>query len=581
MGSRKVTDMLLRVAGESGEGILTTGELLTFAAARLGLNICNFRTYPAEVTGGQSLYQVRLTTEKFLSPWNSTDILIVFDEDAFNYNIKSLHGKGSLVYDPDLHTPLLEKNSSASLYGLPMTKISKEQVGLTRTKNMVALGAAASMISIPYGNIADLIQRRFKSMDRQTLDKNVEALKLGYDHAEQNSPARYEFPRVRVSPTKIYLTGNTAIALGALKAGCKFYAGYPITPSSSILEYLSREFPKFGGIMFQTEDELAALSAAIGASFGGVKSMTATSGPGFSLMAETLDLASMAEIPVVIVDVQRAGPSTGMPTKTEQGDLNAALYQGHGDAPRIVLAPADVEDCFHLTIKAFNLSERCQMPAIILSEQSLSDRAEMIEKPDLSKIKVEDRMKPNYQEIAKTGEYKRYKITENGVSPMSTPGDKYGIYVSESLEREENAKFSYEPEAHQIMMEKRFRKLRIAEDEPNMTRSFSIGKEKADLGVISFGPSEDAVIEAVTKANKEGKKVSSLHILMLSPLPIKQIKPYLERVNKVIVAELNHTGQLSSLLAKTLLLDSTPLRKTTGLPFTTEEIFNKIKEVAP
>jgi 2-oxoglutarate ferredoxin oxidoreductase subunit alpha len=270
-----------------------------------------------------------------------------------------------------------------------------------------------------------------------------------------------------------------------------------------------------------------------------------------------------------------------MPTKTEQGDLNAALYQGHGDAPRIVLAPADVEDCFHLTIKAFNLSERCQMPAIILSEQSLSDRAEMIEKPDLSKIKVEDRMKPNYQEIAKTGEYKRYKITENGVSPMSTPGDKYGIYISESLEREENAKFSYEPEAHQIMMEKRFRKLRIAEDEPNMTRSFSAGKEKADLGVISFGPSEDAVIEAVTKANKEGKKVSSLHILMLSPLPIKQIKPYLERVNKVIVAELNHTGQLSSLLAKTLLLDSTPLRKTTGLPFTTEEIFNKIKEVAP
>jgi 2-oxoglutarate ferredoxin oxidoreductase subunit alpha len=347
------------------------------------------------------------------------------------------------------------------------------------------------------------------------------------------------------------------------------------------MEFLSREFPKFGGTLFQTEDELAALSAAIGASFGGVKSMTATSGPGFSLMAETLDLASMSEIPVVIVDVQRAGPSTGMPTKTEQGDLNAALYQGHGDAPRIILAPANVEDCFYLTIKAFNLAERLQMPAIVLSEQSLSDRGEMIGKPDLSKIQVENRLKPDYRAISKEGDYKRYKVTENGVSPMSIPGDRFGIYISESLERWESSTFSYDPEAHKMMMDKRLKKLGNAEDEPNMTRAFPVGTRKADVGVISWGPSEGAVREAVSRANKAGKRVSSLHVLMLSPLPIKQIKPYLDNVDKVVVAELNATGHLSSLLRKALLLESAPLRKTTGLPFTTNEIYEKIMEIAP
>jgi 2-oxoglutarate ferredoxin oxidoreductase subunit alpha len=573
MAPVKVSDIIFRVAGESGEGIITTGEILTLAAARLGLKICNFRTYPAEVTGGQSLYQVRLSIENTLSPWNSMDVLIAFDDTSFKAHIASLHHKGLAVYDPDLYTPDSDTGSSSNLYGLPMTSISKGKLGVARAKNMVALGAAANIFSIPIGIVSELVQKRFKGVE-----KNIDALKMGFEHSDKNCPIRYELPKLKTSPTQMFQSGNIAIALGAMVAGCRFFAGYPITPSTTILEFLSREFPKLGGTVFQTEDELAALSAVIGASFGGVKSMTATSGPGFSLMAETLDLASMAEIPVVIVDVQRAGPSTGMPTKTEQGDLNAALYQGHGDAPRIVLAPANVEDCFYLTVKAFNLAERLQMPAILLSEQSLSDRGEIIEKPELSKIQVENRLRPDYKEIAKTGAYKRYEVTKDGVSPMSTPGDRFGIYISESLERLENATFSYEPETHQMMMDKRLLKLKKAEDEPNMTRAFPGGNKKADVGVISWGPSEGAVKEAVAKANKEGKNVSSLHILMLSPLPIRQIKPYLDSVERFIVAELNATGHLSNLLKKTFLQESTPLRKTTGLPFTTNEVYQKILE---
>jgi 2-oxoglutarate ferredoxin oxidoreductase subunit alpha len=576
MAPVKVNDIILRIAGESGEGIITAGEILTLAAAKLGLKICNFRTYPAEVTGGQSLYQVRLGAENTLSPWDSMDVLIAFDDTSFKAHISSLHDKGLAVYDPDLYTPELDVKSSSSLYGLPMTSISKEKAGAARAKNMVALGAAANIFQIPIGIVSELVQKRFKGAD-----KNIDALKMGYEHSEKNCPVRYELPKMKTSPAQIFQSGNMAIALGAIAAGCRFFAGYPITPSTTILELLSREFPKFGGTLFQTEDELAALSAVIGASFGGVKSMTATSGPGFSLMAETLDLASMAEIPVVIVDVQRAGPSTGMPTKTEQGDLNAALYQGHGDAPRLVLAPANVEDCFHLTVKAFNLAERLQMPAILLSEQSLSDRGEIIEKPDLLKIQVENRQRPNYKEIAKTGVYKRYEVTKDGVSPMSIPGDRYGIYISESLERLENATFSYEPDTHQMMMDKRLLKLKKAEDEPGMTRVFPAGNKKADVGVISWGPSEGAVREAVAKANREGKKVSSLQVLMLSPMPIKQIKPYIDSVGRVIVAELNATGHLSNLLKKTFLLESLPLRKTTGLPFTTHEIYQKILEATP
>ena len=573
MAPVRVNDIIFRVEGESGEGIITTGEILTLAAARLGLKVCNFRTYPAEVTGGQSLYQVRLGIENTLSPWDSMDVLIAFDDTSFKAHIASLHDKGLVVYDPDLYTPESDAKSSSSLYALPMTSISKEKVGVARTKNMVALGAAANILTIPIGIVSDLVQKRFKGVE-----KNIDALKMGFEHSEKNCPTRYELPKLKPSPTQIFQSGNIAIAIGAITAGCRFFAGYPITPSTTILEFLSREFPKFGGTLFQTEDELAALSAVIGASFGGVKSMTATSGPGFSLMAETLDLASMAEIPVVIVDVQRAGPSTGMPTKTEQGDLNAALYQGHGDAPRVVLAPANVEDCFYLTVKAFNLAERLQMPAILLSEQSLSDRGEIIEKPELSKIQVENRLKPDYREIAKTGTYKRYEVTKDGVSPMSVPGDRHGIYISESLERQENATFSYEPDTHQMMMDKRLLKLKKAEDEPNVTRVFPAGNKKSNVSVISWGPSEGAVKEAVNKANKEGKKVSSMQILMLSPLPIKQIKPYIDSAGKVIVAELNATGHLSSLLKKTFLLESIPLRKTTGLPFTTDEIYQKIME---
>jgi 2-oxoglutarate ferredoxin oxidoreductase subunit alpha len=569
----KVNDVIFRVAGESGEGIITTGEILTLAATKLGLRICNFRTYPAEVTGGQSLYQVRFGIENTLSPWDSMDVLIAFDDASFKAHIPSLHEKGLAVYDPDLCTPSSDLTASSSLYGLPMTSISKGTLGLARAKNMVALGAAANIFSIPLDIVSDLVQRRFKGVE-----KNIDALKMGFEHSEKNCLRKYELPKLRASPTELFQSGNMAIALGALASGCRFFAGYPITPSTTILEFLAREFPKFGGTLFQTEDELAALSAAIGASFGGVKAMTATSGPGFSLMAETLDLASMAEIPVVIVDVQRAGPSTGMPTKTEQGDLNAALYQGHGDAPRVVLAPANVEDCFYLTVKAFNLAERLQMPAILLSEQSLADRGEIIERPELSKVQVENRLRPDYKEVARKGVYKRYEVTKDGVSPMSIPGDRYGIYISESLERLENATFSYEPETHQMMMDKRLLKLKKAEDEPNMTRVFPANNGKADVGVISWGPSEGAVREAVSKANKEGKKVSSLHILMLSPLPTRQIKPYLNSVRKIIVAELNATGHLAGLLKKTLLAESTPLRKTTGLPFTTNEVYQKILE---
>jgi 2-oxoglutarate ferredoxin oxidoreductase subunit alpha len=580
MVSSKVSDLVFRVAGESGEGIITTGELLTFAVARLGLYLCNFRTYPAEVTGGPSLYQARLGIENSLSPWGSTDILIAFDEFAYQANIGSVRDGGLVVYDPDLHTPTSDRASRVKIYGLPMTNISKDKVGLGRTKNMVALGAGAHLLSIPYEGLSDFVQKRFKGMEKATLDKNVEAVRLGYEHSQKNAPASYEFSKSKIPPNKIIQSGNIAIALGAIAAGCRFFAGYPITPSTSIMEYLSREFWKFGGTVFQTEDELGALSAVIGASYGGVKSMTATSGPGFSLMAEAIDLASMSEIPSVIIDVQRAGPSTGMPTKTEQADLNAALYQGHGDAARIVLAPANVQDCFYLTIKAFNLSERCQMPAIILSEQSLSDRVEVIDKPDLSRTKIEDRLKPNYGEVAKTGVFKRYAMTKDGVSPMSVPGEKYGIYIAESLEREESSKFSYEPETHELMMQKRLRKLKKVEDEPNMTRVFNPGGKEAGVGVVSWGPSEGAIVEAVTKANKKGKKVSSLQILMLSPLPVRQIQPFLEHVEKIVVPELNQTGHLANLLSKALVVNTIPLRKTTGLPFTADEILDKILEVA-
>jgi 2-oxoglutarate ferredoxin oxidoreductase subunit alpha len=308
------------------------------------------------------------------------------------------------------------------------------------------------------------------------------------------------------------MTGNQATALGALAAGCRFYAGYPITPATSIMEFLSQQMPQVGGTLIQAEDEIAAITMAIGASYGGVKAMTATSGPGLALMIEAIGHASMTEVPVVLVDVQRAGPSTGMPTKTAQGDLFMALYAANDEAPRFVIAPDSVEDCFYQMVNAFNLAEKYQMPVMVLTDQAMSERVETIRPIDLSRIQVVDRLKPDLDGDGRENGYQRYALTEDGVSPMAIPGMRGGHYVAEGLEHNERGAPNYTPEMHRAMTEKRHRKVESARRE---LRHWSVvdewGDPGAEIGIIGWGSTKGTVREAMARAMQEGVRVGALY----------------------------------------------------------------------
>jgi 2-oxoglutarate ferredoxin oxidoreductase subunit alpha len=370
---------------------------------------------------------------------------------------------------------------------------------------------------------------------------------------------------------RILLNGNDAIVLGALVAGCDFFAGYPITPASSILEALAAEMPKSGRTCIQAEDEMSALAHCLGASYAGKKAMTATSGPGFSLMQELLGLSSTAELPVVIVNCMRGGPSTGLPTKPEQSDLNEMVYGSHGEASRIVLAPAGVRDSFYQTIWAFNLAEKYQLPVILATDHSLSNRTENIHVPSLKGVPI---LRRKLASAADLKDYKRYQFTEDGVSPQSLPGMPGGVHTAEGLEHNEYGNPNYTGANHEAMVKKRLHKIDDAWRYPIATERF--GDEHPDLLVVTWGSTKGPVKEAVTQALHEGKKVGYVVTKMLNPLPVEGFIDLIEKAPQVLVAEMNHTGQLDGILRKHVHRPMQRLNKIQGTPITWLEIKEKI-----
>ncbi|HEV2472391.1 MAG TPA: hypothetical protein VGS41_06995, partial [Chthonomonadales bacterium] len=377
----------------------------------------------------------------------------------------------------------------------------------------------------------------------------------------------------------ITINGNSMLAIGALAVGMRFYAGYPITPASEIMEYFARELPRFQGSVVQAEDEIAALGMCLGASYSGVKAMTASSGPGISLMVEQINLAGQAEIPVVIADVQRGGASTGMPTKTSQGDLNLAVYGVHNESPRIVLAASSVQDCFCAAVDAFNLSERYQCPVLLLSDQSLATRKQTIPPPDLSAVTVCDRAAPS-AEVLEAG-YARYKETATGISPMSTPGTPQGAYISTGIEHDEAGDPGYTADLARRMKEKRFRKLStlLQEQGDRFVTIWDEGSE-FDVGVIAFGSTEGAIREAIRRAASEGYSVGHAHVRLLCPLPAGPIESFAKRCKRLLVPELNFSGQFAGLLRTHTDLKFHSYRRDDGTPLLPNEVYREITRLA-
>lgn len=581
-----VNDMVIRIGGESGEGIVTIGEVFVRIAAFSGLEVYTFRTFPAEILGGHVTFQARISDQPVLSQGDDFDVLIALNQEGYDNHIDELKPGGVVLYDSATTTPA-KRTEDHLLYALPVDDLARS-ISFMRGRNLVMIGAMVQLFGLSLDKAKQMVHRRLGRF-KDVLPKNLEALGSGYKYAQEHftqRPPVYLEPPAGEVKEGLVMTGNQALALGAIAAGCRVYAGYPITPATDIMEYLAKELPKVGGVVVQAEDEISAINMAIGASFAGARAMTATSGPGLSLMIEALGLSSMTEVPVVVIDVQRAGPATGMPTKTAQGDLYLAFYAGNDEPPRFVIAPSSVEDCFYQMINAFNLAERYQMPVIVLSDQALAPRVETCPPFRLDEIELLDRELPD---LDRDGDYMRYRVTETGVSPMAIPGMKGGYYTAEGLEHNQKGNPNYTPQIHKTMTEKRWRKVDTARQQlalwANVVEEW--GDEDAAIAIMGWGSSLGPVKEAMKRAQAAGYRVAALFPKVLFPMPDLRIRRFMRGRRVIIIPELNHLGQFARVVqhrySRELIRDNVEvisLTKYQGLPFRPVEIFDKIVQVA-
>ncbi len=535
------TELTLGIVGSGGDGVITVGDIISQAAAFEGLNVIKTEAYGPQIRGGESSCNVRIAVKHIEAQADRVDVLVAFNWPDFNrFKGELLPGDDAIIlYEASDPTPVPEGIAPKGVrVPVPFVQLATDSAGTKAAKNIVTLGILAGLFNVSVDAIRAAIAKKFSGKKAGLLDANIKGFEAGIAFAKTlgtiGEAKRLEY--VKGSP-KVLLSGNEACAIGALHAGCRFFAGYPITPSSEVLHFLSEWLPRHGGSVVQTEDELAAIGAVVGASFAGVKSMTSTSGPGLSLMTEMLGLAAMAEVPTVVWNVQRGGPSTGLPTKSEQSDLFQGVFAGHGDQPRVVLSAEDVETCFHSTVDAFNIAEEFQIPVVVLADQSIAQRRETV-RPEAFRHAVIDRRVPTPEEMAP---YRRYKETADGVSPMSIPGIKEGIYQTNGLEHDESGRPSSMHLMHEQMSAKRYRRLRPIRDKYH--DFYRMGPEKADLGILCWGSSKGTVHEAIEAANAAGAKVAGFSPKVLYPFPKAQFLEFLNSVNQVLVIEVSFAAQ--------------------------------------
>ena len=566
-------DFVIRIAGENGEGVLSVGDLLAQAMAKAGLNIYTFRNLPAEIKGGASMGQVRVSDGPIGAPGDAVDVLFAWNQENYTIHHPQLRETGIILYDPVDCTP--DPAVHQQHFPIPLTEIANQRLGERKAKNVVAIGALAGLTGLSEELVETIMQSRYGKRPKQ-MEVNLKALQAGYELARESLPLdqfRVTSATRRVGPRMI-VTGNEAIALGALASGLQYFAGYPITPASDIMEILAKQLPRTGGVLIQTEDEISAICSCIGASYAGRKTMTSTSGPGLSLMVEAIGLATMQETPVVVVDVQRGGPSTGLPTKVEQSDLDLAVYGRHGDAPRIVLAPTTVEDMFLGAMDAFNMAEKYQVPVILMSDQHISHRQEAIPVPDVASIPVVNRKTVAPSEME---DFQRYRFTEDGVSPTALPGIHNVPWVATGLEHNEHAHIDYSQAMHTRMMDKRGDKVARAAKEPNTTHRF--GDPKARLGIIGWGSSEGPLRETLSRLSANGIEVQALIARLIFPVPVEPIQEFLDSVDDVVVVELNRSGQYANLLQSQFCRRVRRYNKYDGMPFTSGELVQMVESM--
>lgn len=544
-----ISELSLKIGGQQGEGVESTDKIFSTALNRLGYYLYGYRHFSSRIKGGHTNNKIRISVEPIRAISDELEILVAFDQETIDLNAHELRDGGVVVADAKFKPVLPEGINKVRLFPVPITAIA-EELGTSLFKNMAASGAAWSLLGLPLEVFNKAVEEEFGRKGPAVVEKNIEAVRKAAEFVLELNGG--PLPEFKLAPAdgkqKLFIIGNDAIGLGAVAAGCRFMPAYPITPASEIMEYLIKVLPKFGGTVIQTEDEIAACTMAIGANFGGARSMTASAGPGLSLMMEAIGLAGMTETPVVIVDTQRGGPSTGLPTKQEQSDIYAMIYGTHGEIPKIVLSPSSIEECFYDTIEAFNLAEKYQVPVILVTDLQLSLGKQSCDPFDYSRIVI-DRgalQTGDLPEQEQNELFKRYEFTADGISKRVIPGQKYGIHHVTGVEHDQVGRPSESPENRQKMMDKRLGKLNhvkvtnpIVADAPH---------EAADVLIIGMGSTGGTIKEARGRLAKQGLKTNQVMVRLLHPFPAAELQPYIDKAKSVVVVENNATGQLINLI---------------------------------
>ncbi len=573
-----LNDIEVMFGGQAGDGSLTTGDLIAGVFKHMGLEVYTYKDFPSRIRGGHTNYVIRAGTTPNYGMADSVDCLVAFDLEAVEMHIEEMRPGGFIVFDstqekltdavrrPDVH-----------FYEVPLAKIAKEQIGLELVRNTISLGVLARLIGMDPTLVRNDVTSVYKRKGEKVIDLNIRAIESGEKYVDDHfdRPSGYGLA-AGVDHDRLIMMGNDAIAYGALVGGCRFMAGYPITPATDVLEWMAKYAPKYGGVVVQAEDELAAINMVIGAGFAGVRAMTSTSGPGQALMTEAIGLAGVLEIPIVVIECARAGPSTGMPTKTEQSNLNHLIFSGHGEIPRVVIAPGTVEESFYLTVTAFNIAEKYQVPVFVLSEQALCQSKATLPSLDVSAVAV-DRGKLERNGHLKFGEYRRFAFTEDGVSPRAIPGTDGGMYLAPGSEHNELGVITENAKNRAKMMEKRMRKLESMR--PDLPKANVLGDPAASIAIIGYGSNRGPIAEAQRRLAAAGTPTRFLQLRTLWPFPEEEVRAFIQDASEVFVVENNFTGQLERLIR--YVVGPSPkmhaVLKYNGKPFRPIEIIDRIE----
>ncbi len=548
MAGQADLDFSFKMGGEAGYGIAQSGMIFSKACTRMGLHVFVNNEYPSLIRGGHNTVQIRVRAKPVPGHTETVSMVLALNRKTMDDHEKEVLPGGVILYDADDVKDTKKERGDVSYCHIPLLALAKEAGGERIMRNTVGLGAAAAFCGLDVGIMNQLIKEGLGKKGEALADTNIRAAKLGYDFAAKNYDTKafgWKLSGRAGEPPKMLITGNEAMAMGAIRAGCKFLAAYPMTPASAIMHYFAANERECSLVMKHVEDEIAGINMAIGAANAGVRAMISTSGGGFSLQTEGLGLAAMTETPVVMIEVQRPGPATGLPTRTEQADLHFVINAHQGEFPRLVVVPGDAEECFYLTAEAFNWAERFQLPVIVMSDKYLAESFFSHEKFDQSRVTVNRGWIVGEDWLKAHQPFKRYFSTENGVSPRVIPGTAYGIHREPSDERDELGSIDEDPQVRKVQVERRLRKFASVQKE--VPAPALHGPAGADVTLVVWGSTKGPAIEALELLEKQGVRANVMQFVYMWPFP-EAAEGLLREAKRLVLVEGNATGQLGRLI---------------------------------